>query len=353
MSSASRPPADPLLQLRTLAAAILGGLAAHLLHVPLAWMIGAMLGTAALAWRARVAVPAPARPAALIVLGLAFGQTFTAPVLAALAGAVPAILAAGLLAIAAGVLVARLFRRLAGTDPRTSYLCAVPGGVIVMAVLAQGAGASVATVTLAQTVRVVVVVLLFPPLLSLIAARAEDAAFTAARLPPVEAPGLLGLLAAGLVVALAVRRTGVANPWMLGPCLLAIGLSAGGVLPSGVPRVLTDTAQVGMGATLGARLSRDFLLGSRRLALAALLSTLALSVLLTLLAVALALVSGLPVAAVVLGMAPGGMPEMAITAKALDLAVPLVLGFHLTRTLMCNLLVGPIWRVVAALGWVR
>jgi uncharacterized membrane protein AbrB (regulator of aidB expression) len=68
-------------------------------------------------------------------------------------------------------------------------------------------------------------------------------------------------------------------------------------------------------------------------------------VLLTLLAFALGLVSGLPIAAVVLGMAPGGMPEMAITAKALDLAVPLVLGFHLIRTLSANLLVGPIFRL--------
>ena len=44
------------------------------------------------------------------------------------------------------------------------------------------------------------------------------------------------------------------------------------------------------------------------------------------------------------------MPEMAVTAKALDLAVPLVLGFHLVRTVLCNLLVGPIWRAAVALG---
>jgi uncharacterized protein len=65
-------------------------------------------------------------------------------------------------------------------------------------------------------------------------------------------------------------------------------------------------------------------------------------VLLSLIAVPVALVTGLPVAALILGLAPGGMPEMALTAKALELAVPLVLGFHLTRTVLCNLLVGPI-----------
>ena len=43
------------------------------------------------------------------------------------------------------------------------------------------------------------------------------------------------------------------------------------------------------------------------------------------------------------------MPEMGITAKSLDLAVPLVLGFHLTRTVLCNLLVGPVYRGARAL----
>ena len=114
-----------------------------------------------------------------------------------------------------------------------------------------------------------------------------------------------------------------------------------------------NAAQVAMGATLGARMTRDFVLGSRRLALAALFSALGLSVLLTVVAVALGRLAGLPVTAVVLGMAPGGMPEMAVTAKALDLAVPLVLTFHLTRTILCNLLVGPIWRAALALRLVR
>ena len=38
------------------------------------------------------------------------------------------------------------------------------------------------------------------------------------------------------------------------------------------------------------------------------------------------------------------------TVKALELAVPLVLGFHLTRTVLCNLLVGPIHRLGLRLG---
>ncbi|MBR0657368.1 AbrB family transcriptional regulator [Plastoroseomonas arctica] len=323
-----------------------GGFIAHLLHVPLAWMIGAMLATACIAWQRPPEIPRLARPLALLVLGLALGQSFTAPVIAAVASAFPVILAAGLLSIVAGLVVGPILKRMGGLDERTAFFAGVPGGIVVMVVLAARAGVSIAPVTLSQTMRLIVVVVVFPPLLALLASGLPpDAAFAASR-PPVWWPGLAGLAAVGAAIALAGERAGFANPWMFGPCLLAIGLSATGRLPSGVWLPLVDAAQVALGATLGAKLTRDFVLGSRRLALASMVSAVALSLLLALIALALALVSGLPIAAVVLGMAPGGMPEMAVTAKALDLAVPLVLGFHLTRTLLCNLAVGPLWRAV-------
>lgn len=334
----------------TLAAALTGGALCHLLHVPLAWMIGSMIGTAALAWSRPVAVHPAGRPAALIVLGLAFGQTFSGPVLGALLGAMPAILGAGLLSIAAGVAAVPIFTRLAGTDARTGYFSAVPGGVIVMVVLAQRAGAAVPTVTLAQTVRVVVVVMLIPPLLTAVAPHGDSAGFLAPRLA-VEPLGLGVMLAVGLGAALALRRTGIANPWMIGPCLLAILAAAFGQLPSAVPPVLVDAAQVAMGMALGQRLTREFLLRSRRLLIASVLSSLFLCALCMALGLTLAWISGLPPAAVMLGLAPGGMPEMGVTAKALEVAVPLVMAFHLTRTLMCNFLLGPIWSGLARLGW--
>lgn len=339
--------------LRTALVAALGGAALHLLRVPLAWMIGAMLATALLAWHRPVAMPAWARPAGLVFLGLALGATFSGPVLAAVTGAVPVLLLGGLLSMVAGLAVVPLFTRLAGTDPRTGFFCAIPGGIVVMAMLAQEARASVATVTLAQTLRVLVVVLAFPPLMGWLAPHGEfDGAFSAAR-EAFSLPGLAAMAAAGLLAGWPMRKLGLANPWMLGPCAVALALAAGGNLPSGVPEPLVDAAQVAMGASLGTRLTRSFLLASRRLAIVSVLSAAVLSVLLTLLAVPVALLSGLPLAAMILGLAPGGMLEMSLTAQALDLAVPLVLAFHLLRTVLCNLLVGPLHRLVLRSGTPR
>jgi hypothetical protein len=312
-------------------------------------MIGALLATAALGWRREVDVPAWARPAGLVFLGLGRGATFSGPVLAAVTGALPALLAAGFVSIAAGVAVAPLFGRLAGTDTRVSVFSTVPGGIVVMAMLAHEAKVPVAPVTLAQTVRVLVVVLCFPPLLGWLAPHGDVGEFMAPR-QPFSAPGLALMAAAGLLTVWPLKRLGIANPWMLGPCGLAILLAGTGHLPSGVPGPLVDAAQVAMGATLGLRLNKAFVLGARRLFRASVVSSAALSLLLAALAVPLAWAADLPVAAAILGLAPGGMPEMALTAKALELAVPLVLGFHLTRTVLSNLLVGPMHRAAVRLG---
>lgn len=338
--------------LPTLAAACLGGALFRLLEVPLAWMLGAMLATGILAWHERARVAAPIRPAGLILLGLGLGQTFTPPVMAALALAGGWLVLAALLSLLVGALSAPVFARMARTDAETGYYASVPGGVVVMAVLAQRAGVPVPAVTLAQTIRVIVVVVAVPPLVTWLAPHGQDAEYLVQR-APAWLPGLLAMVAGGGLAALLLRRFGVANPWMLGPCLMTIALGTLWQLPSGVPGWMVDAAQVALGMSLGSRLSRRFILSSRRLAVASAATALLLSVAMGGLAIGFAWVSGLPHAAAVLGMAPGGMPEMTVTAKTLEVAVPLVLGFHLVRQLLCNVAVAPFWRLVRRAGLAR
>jgi uncharacterized membrane protein AbrB (regulator of aidB expression) len=48
-----------------------------------------------------------------------------------------------------------------------------------------------------------------------------------------------------------------------------------------------------------------------------------------------------------LGTSPGGIAEMCITAKVLQLGVPVVTAFHVTRYVAVLLLTAPIYRWVA------
>jgi membrane AbrB-like protein len=334
------------IQAVTLAVAIAGGYVAHRLHVPLAWMLGAMVAVAALSFAGReVATVALARPVAMLVLGTALGQTYTPPVLRALAGSLPALIVAGLGSILAGAASSRLTARIARIDTKTAYYASVPGGIILMVMLAARAGLSVPTVTLIQTLRMVLVVLTFPPLLVAFVEPGTDV-FSLVPVPVswLMLPVLFALTTAGAFV---LRRFGIANAWMFGPVCVSLVLAVLDRPLSGVPRVLIDAAQVLMGWSLGTRINREVILRSRHLALASVAATGLLAALCVILGVAVALAFNLPVAAAILGTAPGGLPEMAITAKVLNLGVPLVLGFHLVRIFLCNLFVEHLYRLYA------
>ncbi|MCS0501978.1 AbrB family transcriptional regulator [Ancylobacter mangrovi] len=337
----------------TLAVGALGGYLASLVHLPLPWMIGAMISCAVQVWITPGFLWPGARPLALIVLGLGLGQSFTSTILSAVASALPIVVLAGVSTICVGVVFSRLFARLAGTDTKTGYYCAVPGGVIVMAIQAERIGADVATVTFTQSIRLVVVVLTIPPLLALsgISHHGDFPMNSAA--PPVHALALAGMLVAGFFCARIGNRLHLTNPWMIMPCFMAVTLCSFDALPSGVPVPMIDAAQAVLGTALGIRLTREFLLRSWHLLVASVISTLALAATLATLAVVLAWLSGLPTAAVILGMAPGGMPEMSLTARALDAPVALVLGFHLVRVVLSNLLIEPIWSLASRLGMAR
>ena len=58
----------------------------------------------------------------------------------------------------------------------------------------------------------------------------------------------------------------------------------------------------------------------------------------------LSLASGLHWATLMLSTSPGGIAEMAITAKVLQLGVPLVTAFHVMRLAAVLLLTEPIYR---------
>jgi uncharacterized membrane protein AbrB (regulator of aidB expression) len=57
--------------------------------------------------------------------------------------------------------------------------------------------------------------------------------------------------------------------------------------------------------------------------------------------------TGLHPAMLVLGTAPGGITEMAITAKVLQLGVPVVTAFQVCRLVAVLLIVGPLFAWLA------
>jgi len=299
-------PTSPARHLPLLLLAMLAGGCASLLKLPLPWMIGPLVLVAGLRVRGvELHAPGGARQAGQWVIGAALGLYFTPAVVHELGRNASLILALAACSLPFGLICGELTRRLSGADRPTAYFASLPGGASEMAVLADRHGGAVDLIAAAHALRVMVVVVAIPFLLTFAGAHGSDAFPPASasvdwqRMPQLVLASLTG---AGLLLAL-----GVANAWVLGP-LAGVGmLSATGTPLSALPGWLVDGGQLLIGVALGCRFSPDFFQRAPRFMVAALGSTL----LALLLAGALALLFGrlTPMAppSLLLAGAPGGI----------------------------------------------
>ena len=142
------------------------------------------------------------------------------------------------------------------------------------------------------------------------------------------------------------RRTGRANPWFIGALLVAMGLTMADVTLSAVPQSLTNAAQLVIGVSLGVRFRREFVHTAPLWLLAVAAGTVVMLVVCALFGAGLGWLAGLHPATMVLGTSPGGIAEMAITAKVLQLGVPVVTAFQVCRLVAVLVLVEPLYRWV-------
>src|SRR5439155_8037880 len=93
--------------------------------------------------------------------------------------------------------------------------------------------------------------------------------------------------------------------------------------------------------------NHNFLRGALRFVAAVAVSVIVAIGLSALFALALEWISGIHAVMLVLATAPGGIAEMAVTAKVLELGVPLVTSFHVTRVILLLTCTAPLF------AWLR
>jgi uncharacterized membrane protein AbrB (regulator of aidB expression) len=93
-------------------------------------------------------------------------------------------------------------------------------------------------------------------------------------------------------------------------------------------------AQVTIGTYIGTQYRHEFLTRLLPLLLSSLVSVPFALFMLALLALSYALLLGLPVATLILALAPAGIAEMALTGKVLGLDAALITGFQIVRIVM-------------------
>ena len=328
----------------TLMLAAGAALAARALHLPLPWMTGPLLATA-LAGVAGLPLAASQRlrNAGQWAIGVALGLYFTPPVMQQLLQLAPYILVGVAWALFMGWGFHRFLRR---TNPNesaaTTFFSAAIGGASEMAVLAERNGAHVDRVAAAHSLRLMLVVLCLPVGLQLADMHGADPAVPA--MQQVHFLGLLGLTALTLGGVWLMHRLGLPNPWVLGALGVTLLLSASGLAPSALPREASNAGQLFIGAALGARFTPAFARAAPRWLGSVAAGTLAMIALSAGVGALLGLAAGLHPATGVLATAPGGIAEMCITAKVLQLGVPAVTAFHVLRYLAVLLMTAGLYR---------
>jgi membrane AbrB-like protein len=337
----------------TLLLALAAALLCVWLRTPLPWMIGPLLATSIVSvLGAPTRSWPPLRNAAQWLIGTALGLYFTPQVTGLVASLWWAILLAIAWALGLGwgfgrFLHARHAQRIGGSERAqwaTTYFAGAIGGASEMTLLAERERGRSDLVAAAHSVRLVIVTLVIPFAFQYSGLHGLDPSLPGAR--TVQPAGLALLLAATAAGGWLMVRTGRANPWFMGALIAAMGITMVGQELSAMPTPLTNAAQLLIGVSLGVRFQRQFLHAAPRWLLDVALGTVGMILLCAGFAFLLAWGTRLHPATLVLGTSPGGIAEMAITAKVLQLGVPVVTAFQVCRLVAVLVLVEPLFRWV-------
>jgi membrane AbrB-like protein len=178
-----------------------------------------------------------------------------------------------------------------------------------------------------------------------VVAFADDGAGAAFRTPGVRWDMFLAVLALGVLGGLAMWYFDLPSAWFLGPLFVAAAIAAFDVVSGRAPDLLLIAAQVIMGTSLGTQFRQDFVTKLFRILLAGIAAVVFSTIAHALIGIALAYAIGLPVATMVLALAPGGMAEMVLTAKLLELDAIMVMGFQLLRIIMLLIWCKPAYKL--------
>ena len=318
------------------------------LHTPLPWMIGPLLVTSiASVLGAPTRSATPLRNAAQCTVGLALGLYFT-PEVMRLVGSLWWVIVLGVIwALALGWWFGWFLHRLhAPAQPElnraTTYFAGAIGAASEMTLLAERAQGRTDLVASAHSLRLLMVTVLIPFAAQWGGLQGLDR--SALITPDVQLPGLLALYVLAAAMSFLLDRYDRANPWFMGALLVAMGLTALDVRWSTLPPMWVNAAQLVIGVSLGVRFTRSFVMTAPRWLASVALGTLVLMGLCAVFGYGLAQLTDLHPATLMLATAPGGIAEMSITAKVLQLGAPLVTAFQVCRLLAVLVLLEPIYR---------
>lgn len=321
---------------RALAIGAVGGLIFQLTGMPLAWMLGPLVANLIASARGHdVRVPEPLRGIFLGVLGMVLGSQ-VAPQLAERVLDWPLSAALLLLGVAVSTSAAAAWYRRCGFDPVSAWFASAPGAMTAMIMLGDKCGGEPQRIAIAQSLRIVLVIMILPPLFW---AYEGEAANGEAVVRTLQDPWLL--LALPLLMPLG-HLLKLPSPTLLAPLAFTALLSGFDIASLQLPDWGMNLMLWVLGSAIGSRfkgLSRGRF--GKYLFQAVVATLVALGVL-AIFAELIHQLLGVHRDVALLALAPGGIGEMAILAVALDID-PIFVAFHHLLRMIALMLFAPFW----------
>lgn len=322
--------------------ALFGAFIAQKLHLPIPWLLGPLFITALLKINnVPIECHKSARQIGLLIIGLSLGLYFTPDMIRIVLSHWMVLLCGLAFALILGALTACIIYKWGDVDFKTAWFASAVGGANEMANLADHYQARVDKVASAHALRVVLVVVIIPFFYEFMSWQGTD--LTEIASIPIHWGNFALLFILCLIGCFIFKKFKLPNPWTFGPLLVAMLLTANSIQLSSIPPSILHLGQVLLGWSLGNKFSQSFFkTAPKYMSVVACANILSIA-LAFLFSYILIFFVDLPLPTILLGLAPGGVAEMTLTAKVLHLGVPMVTAFHVVRMIGVMSTVGPLY----------
>lgn len=322
--------------------ALLGGYLASILKIPLPWTLGALF--ISILWNLftpNYTILKSGRRIGQFIIGISLGLYFT-PDIVALIIKEWLLLSLGVTCCLLVSLLLILFNSFKSLTFATVYFTYLPGGASEMVNLSKQFGADPAVIAIGHTVRIIMLVFSVPLLATIWVdiERIYD-------IPKLDDHfSLVGILVISICSAIGIalwRKSKQANPWMIGALFGAAIPTYSMELSMTMPAPLLAFAQILLAMALAAPITvKTLKIGSKYLKEMILSTAIGIGML-TFFSYILSFIFSFEFLTTGLGMMPGGISEMSLTAKQLNLNVAIVTTMQTLRLVIVMVVAKPMY----------
>lgn len=337
-----------------------GGFMLSLTGLSIGWMLGTLLVAALISFLFPNFLEAKGLPKYWLyigqcILGIELGQKINLSVLSVFQQHWIVIIVMLLLSILFSLLSGLALWKCSQTNMLTSFFGTAPGGLSAMPGMAEEVGANTAVVSIIQTMRVFLVILIIPMIVSLLVIIPAEPVIVQTSGPIFEIDHLLWSIVLA-VIAYGGYRVGkylkFPAPWLLGSMVgVAIvqsitSTSTGHDMIAFWPHSIMVVSQILIAVSIGSRFRKEMFIGLKQTLAVAFISTLVLIAAMFACAYFVSDITGMAFMTTALAFAPGGIAEMATTAVVLDADSTFVVAVQVLRIIVVCLVLPPIFKML-------